>query len=168
MEDLWQDVASRVKDLSSKPEKFLEPNDSIFEKTKILAKVLYDAAKMLEDGKHKNVTLPELIIENFDEEQVWAGVELQNAAFEKDWQHKLEQLEKVSVRNPDSFDLIKGAVDVENAECDVQIANDDVIFDDDDLGSGEEDEEKKVKLFYSDLLTIQIKTIIGFSVKVVS
>jgi hypothetical protein len=70
MEDLWNDVADRAKDISSRPEKFLEANDSLFEKTKVLAKVLYDTVKLLEDGKFKNSTLPELITENFDEEQV--------------------------------------------------------------------------------------------------
>ena len=154
MEDLWSDVADRVKDLSSKPEKFLEPSDAIFEKTKILAKVLYDAAKLLEDGKFKNITLPELIIEDFDEEQVWAGVELQNRAWENEFRHKLDKLETISVRHPDSFNLLRGDVvpkfgskSVEEngvAESD-EDEEDDVVFDDDDDDDLDEEEEE-VKL----------------------
>ncbi len=151
MENLWLDVADRVKDLSSKPEKFLEPSDTIFNKTKILAKVLYDAAKLLEDGKYKNVTLPELIIDNFDEEQVWAGVELQNTAWESDFRDQLEKLETFSIRNPDSFNLLRGpstndlkSKPVEEVESEEE--DEDFVFDDDD--GGEEEDEEVINLIF--------------------
>ena len=145
MEDLWQDVAERVTDLNSKPEKFLEPSDSIFQKTKILAKVLYDAAKILEDGKFKSVTLPELIIENFDEEQVWAGVELQNAAFEADY---LDRVRKLELQPSRAFDLFRG---VAKAAAPVESDDEETVeFDDDgddgDIEDDVEDEEVKICL----------------------
>jgi hypothetical protein len=154
MEELWTDVADRVKELSSKPEKFLEPSDAIFEKTKILAKVLYDAAKLLEDGKFKNITLPELIIEDFDEEQVWAGVELQNQAWEKEFRNKLDKLETISVRHPDSFNLLRGDIPKfgsksaqGNGDTEYDNEEDEIVFDDDeDEDDLDEEEEEVVKV----------------------
>ena len=161
MENIWLDVADRVKDLSSKPEKFLEPSDTIFNKTKILAKVLYDAAKLLEDGKYRNVTLPELIIDNFDEEQVWAGVELQNTAWESDFRDKLEKLETLSIRNPDSFNLLRGpsvsalkSKPVEEVESEEE--DDDFVFDDDD--DGDEEEEEVICRFNSTVSVVKFTT----------
>ena len=63
--------------LVKKPEKFLHNNQDLVESTKLLTKVLYDVTKLTE-GEACPKTLPELIIEEFDCEQVWAGVELQN------------------------------------------------------------------------------------------
>ena len=50
MERVWLEAADHVKDLTSKPEAFLEPSncESHFNNAKIITKVLYDAAKMME------------------------------------------------------------------------------------------------------------------------
>ena len=52
METLWQEAAAQVKDLVAKPESFLEPSkfESRFEKAKVITKVIYDGAKMVERG----------------------------------------------------------------------------------------------------------------------
>ena len=63
--------------LTKKREKFLHKNDDLVESSKLFAKVLYDVTKLAE-REPCSQTLPELIIEDFDCEQVWAGVELQN------------------------------------------------------------------------------------------
>ncbi len=49
----------------------------------LLQQVLYDVGKITEDAStgdkvNNNSTLPELIIQGFDEEQVWTGIQLQN------------------------------------------------------------------------------------------
>ena len=146
MDNLWADIADRVKELSSKPEKFLEPSETIFEKTKVLAKVLYDTSKLYEDGKFCNVTLPELIIDSFDEEQVWAGVELQNTAWENEFRFKLEKFETLSIRNPDCFNLLRGEVPKSGFEPvlkdDSEADNEDFDFDDDDDGDDDEMDEQ--------------------------
>jgi len=78
-------AARKVRSLAKKQEKFLQQDEELVDTTKLLAKVIYDVAKLLEE-QECSATLPELIIEGFDAEQVWAGVELQN-------QHRLPELE---------------------------------------------------------------------------
>ena len=97
MESLWADVIGRTKDFIKGPERFLvQDGDQDFEKSKILLKVLYDGAKMTsessENFKSSKQTLPEMIIEDFDEEQVWTGVELQNKHVLDAAHDKLEKL----------------------------------------------------------------------------
>ena len=50
MERVWLEAVDHVKDLTSKPESFLEPSscELHFKNAKIITKVLYDAAKMVE------------------------------------------------------------------------------------------------------------------------
>lgn len=95
MESVWKDVLDRTSSFVKKPERFLnnESNDD-FEKSKILLKVLYDGTKMAtNDSVQASLkTLPELIIDEFDEEQVWAGVELQNSFVYEESVAKINQL----------------------------------------------------------------------------
>ena len=50
MDTLWLEALDHVKDLTSKPEAFLDPSncESHFNKAKSITKVLYDASKLLE------------------------------------------------------------------------------------------------------------------------
>lgn len=49
------------------------------EKFKILLKQCYNNSKLLEDrSEAPTFTLPKLLVENFDAEQIWQQVELQN------------------------------------------------------------------------------------------
>ena len=80
---IWNDVLRKVKQFAKNPERFCQ-NDSSedFERIKLLLKVLYDGTKMAtcdwENAQTSLKTLHELIVDDFDEEQVWTGVELQN------------------------------------------------------------------------------------------
>ena len=98
MEAIWEDVARRTKDFIKHPDRFLDQeNDATFENSKLLLKVLYDGTKIAtdevgDDAKfHKNI-LPELLIEDFDEEQVWTAVELQNRSILDDCQNAISNL----------------------------------------------------------------------------
>jgi len=76
---ILEDSNKKFSALVKKPEKLLEKDSDLIERTKLLTKVIYDVSKLLEPSPcHK--TLPELIVDGFDCEQVWAGVELQNQA----------------------------------------------------------------------------------------
>jgi len=81
MEVVWKETGGRVRTLASKPDRFYDEDKSkeTFGKAKAFTKVFYDAAKVLEAEEDVS-TLPQLIIDEFDSEQVWAGVELQNKA----------------------------------------------------------------------------------------
>lgn len=57
----------------------------MFEATKVVAKAIYDGLQMQFEEGQSGMTLttmmmPELIVDDFDEEQVWAGVEMMNRA----------------------------------------------------------------------------------------
>ena len=82
MEVVPQILADSHKKFSSlvkRPEKFLQHDEDLLQNTKLLTKVVYDVSKLLETEPCSK-TLPELITDGFDSEQVWAGVELQNQA----------------------------------------------------------------------------------------
>ena len=102
MEAIWNDVALKTKKFVKKPERFLLKNadSKDFEKSKILLKVFYDGVKLAtscsDTVEASKKTLNELIIEDFDEEQVWAGVELQNKFVLDECREKLEQLQNLA------------------------------------------------------------------------
>ena len=120
MEEVWKDVARRTKDFTRDPDRFLIVNDlEEFEKCKILLKVLYDGAKMATDEETSIVSadiLPELMIDDFDEEQVWTGVERQNKAILEDCRAKISLMSSLKKTSFDS------EMNVENQE--VQEEND--------------------------------------------
>jgi len=80
MEDvpkILEDTSNKVNAVIKKTEKFLNQDDELFDRTKLLTKIVYDVSKLVEVESSK-LTMPELIIDNFDCEQVWAGVQMQN------------------------------------------------------------------------------------------
>jgi hypothetical protein len=62
-----EDVPNKVNAVVKKKGKFLNQEDELFEKTKLLAKVVYDVTKLIEVATNK-LTRPKLIIDNFDSE----------------------------------------------------------------------------------------------------
>jgi len=107
MEDvpkILEDTSAKVNAVVKKTEKFLNQDDELFERTKLLTKIVYDVTKLVEVDNSK-LTMPELIIEEFDCEQVWAGVQMQN-------QHKIDKLETkmmlVNSKDLSQFSLLLG------------------------------------------------------------
>ena len=97
MNSIWQDVLKETKSFVKQPERFLDTkgkDEDDFEKSKILLKVLYDASKTDERDNPQALrkTLPELIINEFDEEQVWTAIELQNELVKDDCVSRLQRL----------------------------------------------------------------------------
>ena len=96
---IWpdKDVLTKTKSLVKQPERFIDTkgkDEDDFEKSKILLKVLYDASKTGEsdNAQASRNTLPELIINEFDEEQVWTAIELQNEFVKDDCVSRLQRL----------------------------------------------------------------------------
>lgn len=56
----------------------------------LLTKTLYDLHKVQEPSSYKGSPLDELVVENFDEEQIWQELELQNSAVLKHFQKEIE------------------------------------------------------------------------------
>uniref|UniRef100_A0A8C6YUB9 U3 small nucleolar ribonucleoprotein protein MPP10 n=1 Tax=Nothoprocta perdicaria TaxID=30464 RepID=A0A8C6YUB9_NOTPE len=65
---------------AARPERFLSVQDGLAADFKVLTKTLYDLSKALGSNVVRGSPLKELVIENFDEEQIWQQLELQNNA----------------------------------------------------------------------------------------
>ncbi|XP_053437946.1 U3 small nucleolar ribonucleoprotein protein MPP10 [Nycticebus coucang] len=63
---------------AGRPECFLTIQDGLASKFTSLTKVLYDFNKTLENGRIHGSPLQKLMIDNFDDEQIWQQLELQN------------------------------------------------------------------------------------------
>ncbi|XP_045416599.1 U3 small nucleolar ribonucleoprotein protein MPP10 [Lemur catta] len=63
---------------TGRPECFLTIQDGLASKFTSLTKVLYDFNKILEKGRIHGSPLQKLMIDNFDDEQIWQQLELQN------------------------------------------------------------------------------------------
>jgi len=93
-ENILGSAQTKFTKIVKKPEKFLKQEDEVFEDIKLLSKVLYDVGKITEStGKETTNTLPELIINKFDQEQVWAGIELQNQNKLEKWKRKVNKID---------------------------------------------------------------------------
>ncbi|KAI0233637.1 U3 small nucleolar ribonucleoprotein MPP10 [Lamellibrachia satsuma] len=71
-------VLTAFSSCTSKPENFIEVQDKLATQLETVTKQLYDATKILEDDTAVGDALPELIVDNFDNEQMWQEIELQN------------------------------------------------------------------------------------------
>ncbi|XP_050671870.1 U3 small nucleolar ribonucleoprotein protein MPP10-like [Leptidea sinapis] len=78
--DNMDEILESFNSLTAKSVKYLEVQKEIKDDIKNLVKTLYDFTKSQEviNKKKKNVALPQILIEDFDEEQIWQQVELQN------------------------------------------------------------------------------------------
>ncbi|KAM6125289.1 U3 small nucleolar ribonucleoprotein MPP10 [Phoenicopterus ruber ruber] len=65
---------------AARPERFLSVQDGLAADFRALTKTLYDLNKALGSNIVRGGPLKELVIENFDEEQIWQQLELQNDA----------------------------------------------------------------------------------------
>ncbi|XP_008158372.2 U3 small nucleolar ribonucleoprotein protein MPP10 [Eptesicus fuscus] len=63
---------------TSRPESFLTIQDKLASNFTSLTKVLYDFNKTLESGRIHGSPLQKLVIQSFDDEQIWQQLELQN------------------------------------------------------------------------------------------
>ncbi|XP_077375233.1 U3 small nucleolar ribonucleoprotein MPP10 [Festucalex cinctus] len=62
------------------PDNFLSLQDAVAADFTSLTKTLYDLHKAQEPAEYKGSPLVQLVVENFDEEQIWQELELQNSA----------------------------------------------------------------------------------------
>ncbi|XP_013174673.1 PREDICTED: U3 small nucleolar ribonucleoprotein protein MPP10 [Papilio xuthus] len=75
-----EEIIDKFNVLTAKPVKYLSVQDDVKDDVKNLIKTLYDFTKSEEEGiKQKNKALPHLLVDDFDEEQIWQQVELQNS-----------------------------------------------------------------------------------------
>lgn len=79
-EDVLQKCLKILKVASARPERFLSVQDELASEFSCLTKNLYDFHKLEPTETTTGSPLNQLVIENFDEEQIWQQLELQNSA----------------------------------------------------------------------------------------
>ncbi|XP_028442391.1 U3 small nucleolar ribonucleoprotein MPP10 [Perca flavescens] len=81
--DVWSVLEECLKKINvntAQPENFLSLQDGVAADFTSLTKTLYDLHKAEEPADSKGSPLAQLVVENFDEEQIWQELELQNNA----------------------------------------------------------------------------------------
>ncbi|XP_059366494.1 U3 small nucleolar ribonucleoprotein protein MPP10-like [Carassius carassius] len=133
------------------PVLFLSVQDALASDFKSLTKTLYDLHKAHEPADCKGSPLEQLVIENFDEEQIWQELELQNTALLTHFEEEVEQ-----AVTDDTLTFLKDPEEEEEDEDvdDGEIANhleeesaeEDEEDDDDDDDDMDREEEVKQRL----------------------
>ncbi|XP_026176400.1 U3 small nucleolar ribonucleoprotein MPP10 [Mastacembelus armatus] len=93
--DVWSVLEECIKHLNtntSRPETFLSLQDGVAADFTSLTKTLYDLHKAQEPVEYKGSPLAQLVVENFDEEQIWQELELQNNAVLKHFKNAIDEV----------------------------------------------------------------------------
>ncbi|KAL4694175.1 hypothetical protein H8959_013440 [Pygathrix nigripes] len=117
---------------TGRPECFLTIQDGLASKFTSLTKVLYDFNKILENGRIHGSPLQKLVIENFDDEQIWQQLELQNEPILQYFQNAVGE-----TINDEDISLLPESEEQEREEDGSEIEADDQ----EDLEDLEEEEE---------------------------
>jgi len=146
-DDILGSALSKFSKLVKKPERYIKPDSDLLEEIKLLSKVLYDVGKITEESSQQEAdTLPELIIQGFDEEQVWAGIQLQNQDKIEKWRQRIGKTklkEDCNLFLGDEKKLIfDDEIPVEEmAQVEAESDNEEDPEQDDDLDAEENDED---------------------------
>uniref|UniRef100_A0A3P8TNN1 U3 small nucleolar ribonucleoprotein protein MPP10 n=1 Tax=Amphiprion percula TaxID=161767 RepID=A0A3P8TNN1_AMPPE len=92
--DVWSVLEECVKKINAntaQPEKFLSLQDGVAADFTSLTKTLYDLHKAQEPADYQGSPLAQLVVEDFDEEQIWQELELQNNAVLKHFQNAIDE-----------------------------------------------------------------------------
>lgn len=113
-----ENIIDKFTALTEKPVKYLEVQKNIKEDIQNLVKSLYDFTKSQEQsGKSKtNQALSEIIVKDFDEEQIWQQIELQNSQC---WDHLVWEVANcISSRNDLTFPvkIVEDEIEASNYE----------------------------------------------------
>ncbi|XP_074471727.1 U3 small nucleolar ribonucleoprotein MPP10 [Sebastes fasciatus] len=92
--DIWSVLEECVKTINAntaQPESYLSLQDGVAADFTSLTKTLYDLHKAQEPADYKGSPLAQLVVENFDEEQIWQELELQNNAVLKHFKNAADE-----------------------------------------------------------------------------
>ncbi|XP_061526513.1 U3 small nucleolar ribonucleoprotein protein MPP10 [Phycodurus eques] len=102
------------------PDNFLSLQDAVATDFTSLTKNLYDLHKAQEPTEYNGSPLVQLIVENFDEEQIWQELELQNSAVLKHFANAVDEAlsdETLAVLEEEE-EMVEGTGDEEEGEPD--------------------------------------------------
>ncbi|XP_023187906.1 U3 small nucleolar ribonucleoprotein protein MPP10 [Xiphophorus maculatus] len=87
-----EDCVKIINDNTAQPENFLSLQDGPAAEFTSLTKTLYDLQKSVEPAGCKGSPLPQLVVDNFDEEQIWQELEIQNNAVMKHFKNAVDEV----------------------------------------------------------------------------
>ncbi|KAL3993074.1 ADP-ribosyltransferase 5 [Sarotherodon galilaeus] len=86
-----EECVKKINANTAQPENFLSLQDEVATDFTSITKTLYDLHKAQEPGHYKGSPLAQLVVENFDEEQIWQELELQNKAVLKHFKNAIDE-----------------------------------------------------------------------------
>ncbi|XP_056268980.1 U3 small nucleolar ribonucleoprotein protein MPP10 [Pseudoliparis swirei] len=91
MLSVLEECVKTIQANTAQPENFLSLQDGVAADFTSLTKILYDLHKTEEPGNYKGSPLAQLVVEHFDDEQIWQELELQNNAVMKLFQNAADE-----------------------------------------------------------------------------
>ncbi|KAK9542860.1 hypothetical protein VZT92_000686 [Zoarces viviparus] len=91
MLSVLEECVKTINSTTAQPENFLSLQDGVAEDFTSITKILYDLHKAEEPADYKGSPLAQLVVENFDEEQIWQELELQNNAVMKHFKNASDE-----------------------------------------------------------------------------
>ncbi|XP_026863219.2 U3 small nucleolar ribonucleoprotein protein MPP10 [Electrophorus electricus] len=130
--DTLERCLQRLSNNTAHPERFLSVQEALAEEFTALTKTLYDLHKATKLVACEGSPLDQLVVENFDEEQIWQELELQNVAV-------LTHFEEAVGRavTEDTLTVFK------DTECEEGGGDEKDVDDDEDFENEEEDDNGK-------------------------
>uniref|UniRef100_A0AAX7V236 U3 small nucleolar ribonucleoprotein protein MPP10 n=1 Tax=Astatotilapia calliptera TaxID=8154 RepID=A0AAX7V236_ASTCA len=86
-----EECVKKINANTAQPENFLGLQDEVATDFTSITKTLYDLHKAQEPGHYTGSPLAQLVVENFDEEQIWQELELQNKAVLKHFKNTIDE-----------------------------------------------------------------------------
>ncbi|XP_041794042.1 U3 small nucleolar ribonucleoprotein protein MPP10 [Chelmon rostratus] len=121
----------KIKANTAQPENFLSLQDGVAADFTSLTKTLYDLHKAQEPAAYKGSPLAQLVVENFDEEQIWQELELQNNAVLKHFKNATDE-----ALSDKTLTLLVEEEEENSSEPDI-------VTDDENIDEEEEEEEEE-------------------------
>ncbi|XP_035228838.1 U3 small nucleolar ribonucleoprotein protein MPP10-like, partial [Stegodyphus dumicola] len=145
-DSIFEDILLSFEELTKNPEIYVEQHPESTAKFQSITKSLYDFTWKLNSYTHlKSESLPKLLVEGFDEEQIWQQIELQNKCAVTSFSKIISNINPqnavlhITTENNSSQ---KGTHDEEECMLDDQSSindeNEEYVFDDDDSDSSVE------------------------------
>ncbi|XP_022623551.1 U3 small nucleolar ribonucleoprotein protein MPP10 [Seriola dumerili] len=131
--DMWSVLEECVKTINTntaQPENFLSLQDGVAADFTSLTKTLYDLHKAQEPADYKGSLLAQLVVEDFDEEQIWQELELQNNAVLKHFKSAVDE-----ALSDDALTVLAEEEEEDHDEAEVEA-------DDENVDEEEEEEEE--------------------------
>nr|NP_609237.1 uncharacterized protein Dmel_CG13097 [Drosophila melanogaster]AAF52688.1 uncharacterized protein Dmel_CG13097 [Drosophila melanogaster]AAL48181.1 SD02943p [Drosophila melanogaster] len=127
--NVFKEIAENFEQLTKNPERFLQPQPEQVNAIEQLIQQTY-AVSISEDVANKKELLPELVLEQMDEEQIWQQLEIRN---ELVFQQVLEQTARLTAMREQHL-----GIELDDGE---EIEEEDEVIQAEDSGDEEQDEE---------------------------